>query len=154
MKNDNNIYQVLVGETIAAKDDALTSLSAGQLGVYDASTAVAIDSTNASTTKDIFLMLNPNNSTNLIKSQGNRINVAKINSITKKAYTAGVSAKITITLPAIGNDASAVIDTMDSPLNIINPNTLLISFSLSPLHIIFTFFFWFYSSKFFSFTYN
>ena len=109
MKNDNNIFQVLVSGTLAAKNNAVTSLTSGTMGVYSADTNLAIDSTNAATTKNIFLMLYPANSTNLIKSQG-VIKVGNINSITKKAYAAGEAAKVTITLPAIGSDSNAVIE--------------------------------------------
>jgi hypothetical protein len=53
--------------------------------------------------------MSPANSSNIFKNVGKSISLGKVNSITKKAYAAGVAAKIQVTLPAIGNDASAVI---------------------------------------------
>jgi len=111
MKNDNNMFQVLVASTVQAEGATLATTlgSDNNLGVMDTDTNLTVDSTTADTAKNIKFYMSPANSSNIFASVGKTINVNKVNSITKKAYAAGVSAKVQFTLPAIGNDTSAVI---------------------------------------------
>ena len=109
MKNDNNMFQVLVATSLQAKAGTMADLVDNELGVFDSNTGVTIDSTTAAAAKSIKMFLPPANSKNILKQVGKEINLSRLNSIHKKAYAAGENAKVTITLPAIGNDASAVI---------------------------------------------
>lgn len=109
MKNDNNMFQVLVANSIQAKNGSLSDLSANELGVIDMGTGKTIDSTTAAAASAVKLFLVPTNSSNILTSVGKEISLKRLNSITKKAYTAGTDATATITLPAIGDDDSAVI---------------------------------------------
>lgn len=109
MKNDNSMFQVLVATTLEAKAKAMSDLVANELGVFDVDTGVTIDSTTAAAAKAIKMFMIPTNSNNILKSVGKEINLKRLNSVTKKAYTTGVDAVIEVTFPAIGDDADAVI---------------------------------------------
>lgn len=111
MKNDNNMFQVLVASTISVRNKTLSEALATEsnLAIMDVDLGITIDDTDADTAKNIKFYMAPVNSSNVFTSVGKAINVNRLNSITKKAYKANVSATIEFTLPAIGNDDSAVI---------------------------------------------
>lgn len=107
MKNDNNVYQVLVAGSVLAKSETAADLVAGKTGFVDVSTSAAVDKTDSSTVKELQVMSMGLDGSMIVAPT---INVSRLNSVTKKAYSAGVSAKVTITLPAIGTDTNAVIE--------------------------------------------
>lgn len=106
MKNDNNVAQVFVPATVLAKDAAASALVAGTIGFIDAETKLGVDKTNAADVKMMDIVMNTVNNGMI---SVNQIAVSRVNSVTKKAYSAGAAAKVTLSLPAVGSDAGAVI---------------------------------------------
>lgn len=110
MRRDHGVNQVLVATTLSAASAGFADLSDGELGVIDVDTGVTVDNTDAGDAKKIKIVVNPSNRDGFLTQTGKYITLDKVKSITKKAYAAGQPSKITITLPAIGDDASAVIE--------------------------------------------
>lgn len=107
MKNDNNVFQVLVPTGIIAEGEAVSDLVAGELAILDSTSKLAIDADpGAAAAKSIDLVMNTVNNGFICPPT---INMSRLNSITKKTYAAGSPAKVSITLPAIGNDSNALI---------------------------------------------
>jgi len=111
-KNDNNVIIVAVATAIVAKDAVRADVTAGKIGFFDNTSGIAIDATNGSSSKILnFLAKTVNNGSVLLTPPA--IQLDRVNSITKKAYSAGQGSKILITLPAIGSDSNAIIDVGD-----------------------------------------
>jgi hypothetical protein len=108
MKNDNNVFQVLVPTGMITQGESVSDLAAGEIGILDGTTKLAIDNDpGAPLAKSIDVVMRSQNNGYIVVPT---ISMARLNSITKKAYAAGESAKVTITLPAIGNDSDSVIE--------------------------------------------
>lgn len=110
MKNDNNVFQVLVGAGILAKAETVSDLAAGDVGFINVATGAAVDKTDANEVKELQVLgLSPNSGMSVTPA----IKLSRLNSITKKTYSAGQVAKVTVTIPATGNDTNAVIEEGD-----------------------------------------
>jgi len=111
MKNDNNVFQVLVATSIQATGGSLATTlgSDNNLGIFNVDTNLTIDASTAAASKSLKFYLSPANSSNIFTSVGKKIVLSSLNSVTKKVYAAGVAAKIQFTLPAIGTETGSVI---------------------------------------------
>lgn len=99
---------ILVPTALASQGDSFGDVASGELGIFDTDTGLVIDNDpGAPLAKKIQLFMNSLNNGVILPPI---IDLSRVNSITKKAYAVGANAKMTVTLPAIGNDTDAVIE--------------------------------------------
>lgn len=103
MSTNNKVFQVLVASAtpLKAAGNGVSSLAAGQIGIFNVDTGLSI---TAAVAKEFYLAVGPASGKEVRFSAGQSINSALVKSVTIKSYVAPVASSFTLGGFAAEND--------------------------------------------------